>query len=352
MVDGERFRNGKVMTRKRKGNGMISIIVPVYNVEKYLKRCIDSIIGQTCRDLEIILIDDGSTDACPQICDEYEKKDSRIKVVHRKNGGLSEARNTGLDMATGEYVGFVDSDDYILPEMYEILHQACEENHVAIAVCGRRIVDENDRVIKYEFCEEGPSILSAKEALRSFLTMERWDSAAWDKLYRRELFAEIRYPAGVYYEDQNVTARLVDRAGAFYHVGQALYSYRKRRGSITSLSFNQHSMDEVKQAELLKEFVDANYLDLKQESLHFVLLKMSYVLFMAYQCCERGMKKCMKEAAAYGLYYFPYVMKSRRLSVKHKIWYCRNYCVLKWKLWIWGKSSYGRRRDRQTGPMI
>ena len=108
----------------------VSIVVPIYNVEKYLEQCIDSIINQTLKEIEIILVDDGSPDNCPQICDDYVKKDSRIKVVHKTNGGLSSARNAGIEIATGDYIGFVDSDDYIELDMYEKMYNIAIENNV------------------------------------------------------------------------------------------------------------------------------------------------------------------------------------------------------------------------------
>ena len=115
---------------------LISIIVPIYNVEDYLKRCIDSILGQTYKNLEVILVDDGSPDKCGKICEEYKLIDSRIKVIHKKNGGLSSARNNGLDIATGDFIGFVDSDDYIERNMYESLIEALNNNNADIATCG------------------------------------------------------------------------------------------------------------------------------------------------------------------------------------------------------------------------
>ena len=122
----------------------ISIIVPVYNVEQYINRCIDSLLGQTLKDIEIILVDDGSPDQCPQICDEYARKDSRIKVIHKKNNGLGYARNSGLELATGEYIAFVDSDDYVNINMYEKLYNETINNNFDIVYCGF-IVENKDK---------------------------------------------------------------------------------------------------------------------------------------------------------------------------------------------------------------
>ena len=315
---------------------MISVIVPVYNVEKYLKQCVDSIVAQTYTDMEIILVDDGSTDSCPQICDAYAVTDTRIRVLHKKNGGLSDARNAGLEVARGEFIGFVDSDDYIMPKMYEILSQACMEHEAEIAMCGRCVIDETDKMIRYECCMENTVLLDAKDAVKSLLLNDnRCDSAVWDKLYRSFLFAGMRYPDKVHYEDQNVTARLIHGAGKMYHVGQALYVYRKRRGSITSSDFNEHCIDELKQAELLKEFVDDQYPELRKESQQFVSYKMGFPLFTASRCRNHEMKEHMRIVMECGRRYFSSILYGP-FTMKHKIWCLRNYLVLRLRLLLWG----------------
>lgn len=313
---------------------MISVIVPIYNVEKYIRRCVDSIVSQTYKDLEIILVDDGSPDGCPQICDEYAAKDSRIKVIHKKNGGLSDARNTGIEIAKGDFIGFVDGDDYILPEMYEVLYKACVKHNVDIAMCGRRVIDEKNTIIKYEFCMSSQIVLSAQEAVASLLTFQKCDSAAWDKLYKKSLFSSVRYPVGVHYEDQNVTSKLLYYAGEVCHVGQALYVYMRREGSITNSSFNEHSIDEVKQGELLRQFVDEKYPDLRKESLFFLYYKIGFPLLSASQCQNPELKQYMEEVYEYSKRYFFYVMCGK-VTFKHKLWFCKNFVTLRLKLWIW-----------------
>ena len=164
-------------------NSLISVIVPIYKVEKYLRKCVESILSQTHTNLEIILVDDGSPDNCGAICDEYAKQDARIKVIHKPNGGLSDARNAGLDIMTGEYVAFVDSDDWIGPRMYETLLQMLKLFQADIAIGG--VADEleqNGKVttVKVTNYREKPFYESATEAMHSFFTTA-W--AAWDKLY-------------------------------------------------------------------------------------------------------------------------------------------------------------------------
>ena len=150
---------------------MISVIVPVYNVEKYLRQCLDSVLAQTYRELEIILVDDGSTDGSGAICDEYATRDSRIKVVHQQNGGLSSARNAGLDLATGEYVAFVDSDDYIHETMLELLYQALVENNADTVICNFERVDEKGDVISVRSLQPlANGVVSMEEALENLAT--------------------------------------------------------------------------------------------------------------------------------------------------------------------------------------
>ena len=171
---------------------MISVIVPVYNVEPYLRKCLDSIVAQTYTDLEILVIDDGSTDRCGAICDSYAERDPRIRVFYTENRGLSAARNLGLDHATGEYIGFVDSDDWIEPDMYEVLLKKAVQTDADIVTC-RFFQEYRDRTEEFpgpenEFATEGDEIL------RTYLFNKRICQDAWNNLYKAELFRSVRYP--------------------------------------------------------------------------------------------------------------------------------------------------------------
>ncbi len=215
---------------------MISVVVPVYNVENYIERCLDSILNQTYRDLEIILVDDGSTDNSGRICDEYEKSDSRIKVIHRENGGLSAARNTGIKASCGEYLIFIDSDDYIHPKMLEILAGNLINNQSDIAICGfKKIYD--DEVTEYE---EKPgttiSIYSGREACLNMYDdrLAVMTVVAWNKLYKRSLFENIFYPEGKIHEDEFTTYKLLYNSGRVVYFDGELYYYVQRKGSITN----------------------------------------------------------------------------------------------------------------------
>lgn len=211
----------------------ISVIIPVYNVEKYIHECIDSVINQTYTNLEIILVDDGSTDSCASICDAYAKKDSRIRVIHKENGGLSDARNAGLEIATGKYIGYVDSDDYIAPDMYECLLKACEENDAEIAICRFHIfidkVQTDGNIIK------GNKIYNSKEILSAYIDEngeELITPSAWSKLYQRECIKGLQFPKGKLCEDIVYTTKAFYNAKKISYVDRELYFYRNRPGSI------------------------------------------------------------------------------------------------------------------------
>lgn len=213
---------------------LISVIVPVYNVEKYLRKCVDSILAQTYTNLEIILVDDGSPDNCGKICDEYAAKDSRIKVIHQENGGLSAARNAGLDVATGDYIGFVDSDDYIAPDMYEKLYQAIEIYNSDIALCGFKKFELESRTEVYE-----KKLLYRDEFLKELL-LENIKSYAWNKLYKKSLFDNVRFPEGELFEDLKIMHLIGEKVSAVSFTNKILYYYRIRQGSIT---FNNRGLN-------------------------------------------------------------------------------------------------------------
>ena len=206
---------------------MISIIVPVYNVEQYLRQCLDSIINQTYGNIEIIVIDDGSTDGCPQICDEYRERDGRVAVFHTENRGLSAARNLGIGKANGEWIMFVDSDDWVDTTFCELPYRTARENRADLVIFNWTVVDGENRIANAKQVEAG--VVSAEMAI------EKGSSFAWDKLYYYKLFEGIRYPEGQLFEDIATTHQLVYRAERIVLLKDALYSYRKRKGSISEI---------------------------------------------------------------------------------------------------------------------
>ena len=207
----------------------VSVIVPVYKVEKYLNRCVDSILSQTFKDFEIILVDDGSPDRCGDICEEYAKKNNKVKVLHKKNGGLSDARNAGLNMATGKYIVFVDSDDYIDSNMIDILYKRIVDTSADMAICNYLYVDEDETpMLEYtgslaveDIIYTGIQILygATTKGRISFVT-------ACNRIYKRELWDDIRFPKGKLFEDDHVLHKLCLKCDIVAGVSKPLYFYR------------------------------------------------------------------------------------------------------------------------------
>lgn len=229
-------------------NEKISVVIPIYKVEKYLKKCIDSIINQTYSNLEIILVDDGSPDKCPQICDEYSQKDSRIKVIHKKNGGLSDARNYGIKVSTGRWITFIDSDDYVSNDYIEYLYKLLKENKSDISI-----------VLPYEFSNyekiniknerEIINVYDSRQGLIIMLYQKKFDTSAWGKLYKKELFNDIEFPCGKLYEDISTIYKAILKSDKIVYSNQKKYYYLKRNDSIMGQTFNVKDMDYVYQAE-------------------------------------------------------------------------------------------------------
>ena len=219
-------------------NDLISIIVPIYGVEDYLRRCVDSLVGQTYSNLEILLVDDGSPDNCGKICDEYANIDSRIKVIHKPNGGLSDARNAGIDVAKGEYFLFVDSDDYINSNMVSVLYESIIKNSADVAVCRYKSVMD-DEAIDINAVEDYSDsfVLTDDEFLSNpiYNGEKRTEFiVAWNKLYARKLFENVRYPKGKVHEDEFTTYKLLYASKKTVYVPHVLYYYVQRGDSIMS----------------------------------------------------------------------------------------------------------------------
>ena len=251
------------MPRKKKENtGLISVIVPVYNSEKYLKKCIESILDQTYENIEIILVDDGSTDKSSAICDEYANKDLRISVIHKENGGLSSARNAGLKASCGELIGFVDSDDYIEPTMYEKLKENMDKYGSDIAVCQfyqsyKILTDLVDGLDKEEVYE-GKDKFSNLENDNYFMTV-----VAWNKLYKKDLFKSIKYPEGRLFEDSYIICDILTKAKKVSYINEPLYYYTIRKSGMGNNITEQHYERIESCDKLIKCFKRHKYEDLK-----------------------------------------------------------------------------------------
>lgn len=226
---------------------LISVIVPVYKTEAYLRQCVDSIRNQTYRNLEIILVDDGSPDGSGKLCEEMSLEDPRIRVIHKENGGLSSARNAGLDIMHGDFVSFVDSDDWILPSMYECMYKAMGKYHIKVVACG--LQTDNGRCFDSEhLLNRSITSFSCEEALIEITKNEKITNSVCDKLWSREIFDEIRFPIGKYYEDTRIMHRLLDAAKYIVYIPEPMYIYRETVGSITRGDFQTRKFEFVEAA--------------------------------------------------------------------------------------------------------
>lgn len=226
-----------------KNQPLISVIIPCYKVEQYLPKCIDSIIAQTYENLEIWLVDDGSPDRCGEICDKYAEKDKRIKVIHKENGGLSDARNAAIDICNGEYLTFVDSDDTVSPDHVEILYNLAQKYHSLLTVSQWQTFREGKRLkIKQkkqkEICYGTP-----QEAVTAMFYQKEFDNAVWGKMYHRSLFSNIRFPKGLIFEDDYTVYRLMFSSNKVAYTNKITYYYLLRADSIEGETFSEKKMD-------------------------------------------------------------------------------------------------------------
>ena len=247
------------MTKASKKNPLISVIVPVYNVEEYLDKCVESIINQTYKNLEIILVDDGSPDNCPEKCDEWAKKDKRIKVIHKKNGGLSDARNAGIEIASGKFITFIDSDDYISNDFLDYLYNLLDNNLISVAPY---IITTNKKNITTHKGFED-QILTQEEALERMILDKGFTVSACSKLYDISLFDDVRYPKGRLFEDTATTYKIMMKCDKISYGNKGGYYYYKREDSIINSSYNKKQLDFITYTDLMGKEIIKKYPNLE-----------------------------------------------------------------------------------------
>lgn len=265
--------------KKKKTDELVSVIVPVYNIEKCIGKCIESIIDQTYQNLEIILVDDGSTDKSGQICDDYQKRDVRIQVIHKQNEGLSDARNSGLEICKGKYIGFVDGDDWIANDMYEFLLQTLTKYEADVAVCGHYI-EGDDGVYDFENAEGSIKIYNSREAVCAVVRDQEIHSYAWDKLYKRELFDGIRYPSGRYVQDIFTTYKVFMNAKKIVCNNQPKYYYYQRIDSIQRTRGSKLNWDQFSVYRESLSVLEKDYPELRE----FLVVRLVSFGIAAYNC--------------------------------------------------------------------
>lgn len=240
----------------------ISVIVPVYNVEQYLERCVESIINQTYKNLEIILVNDGSTDNSGKLCDELAKKDDRIKVIHKENGGLSDARNTGIEVAESELIGFIDSDDYIDKDMYEVLYNNLRNTNSDLSMCA--LYDVFNNIIPPQVKQVDILELTSQEAIKMVMEAKILSVTAVNKLYKKDLFSDLKFELGKIAEDAFIMIKLLDKCEKVVATNEKKYYYIHRENSITTQKFSPKFLNVIEAYEQNYKIIENNYPELLQ----------------------------------------------------------------------------------------
>ncbi len=292
----------------------ISVIVPVYKVEKYLRRCVDSILSQSFTDFELLLTDDGSPDNCPAICDNYAAKDSRVRVIHKENGGLSSARNAALNICEGKYICFVDSDDYITPDALETLYAALTETDSDIAVGNMLSVDESGNTADFYTPARERTVLEGDEILS---TMNQ--PCAPNRLYKAEIFDNLRYPVGRLYEDVFIWHKILAQTKRMVLTGRVDYYYLIRSDSIMHSDYDIRFTDIVFAIKERYEWLDSTgQTQLADEARLFVYSRVA----VAYAHLDRNNpahREKLKEIKEIYNDCFPVLMKNKSIGFRQKL---------------------------------
>lgn len=300
----------------------VSIIVPVYNIESYLPACVESLLAQTLKEIEIILVNDGSTDKSGSLCEAFAKKSSKVKVIHQRNQGLSAARNTGIRNAKGSYIGFVDGDDWVSPKMYERLYNGAVKNQAQLAICRYEEVFECPQ----EKVTEGKErILTCKEAQKEFF-LRKISESVCDKLFAADLWKNIVFPEGEINEDTEIVYQLIQNANKIVDIQRILYYYRKRDGSITRSGYSKKFCVVEKHLQSMERQVKQKNRDL--------IPYMKYFMGVHYYCLVLSIIKERKNRNIYGEDY-----------IRYRKGFCR--CYKEFMKWGTGKT-----KDRILASMI
>lgn len=268
---------------------LISIVIPVYKVEKYLRRCIESVLSQTYKHYELILVDDGSPDSCPSICDEYASIYKNITVIHKENEGVSVARNSGIEVANGEYITFIDSDDFVDERFLEILKMNLDIRNVSISMCSYKRVNDSSSIVKSNKNEV--KVINDLEAMNMLLD-DQSKCAPWGKLYNINLFKDLHFPVGKIMEDMFIMPIIFERAGKLAVSTEELYFYNQEGESITRSIFNYSKLDMVDAAAFWKKHTGLYYPELLEKaSVHFFNVIINNCMYLTKMNDDYGKSK-------------------------------------------------------------
>lgn len=299
-------------------NPKISIIIPIYNVDKYLEKCLDSILNQTFKDFEVILVNDGSTDNSDIIIDRYSKLDNRLKAIHQKNGGVSHARNVGVKASKGEYIGFVDPDDWIYEDMFMNLYEVAISTNSDIVVC-RHYRQVDGQIINKDEESEYIKEMNNKDGMKELFKGQLYRFALWNKLFIRHLFDEIEFPEGRIHEDLSTTYKLFSKARKITYTNYSGYVYVKRENSILTTKFNKERLQSFIAWEEILEFMKKYYNDIYYiviscytywsiDNMYYVLQQISNSKKEYLYIIQKSLRKNYKD-----------ILRNRTLSIKYKL---------------------------------
>ncbi|WP_298770870.1 glycosyltransferase [uncultured Fibrobacter sp.] len=258
---------------------LVSIVIPVYKVENFLSNCIESVLRQTFKDFELILVDDGSPDNCGKICEDYAQNDSRIKVIHQSNGGLSAARNSGIDIAKGDYLTFIDSDDFVFPHYLETLVKMCRDNDADMSVCGLVRCSAKDSLSDvFEDVSKMDFKIFAENKMDFLFSTKQMYTTAWGKLYKRFIFDTLRYPVGKHHEDLFVTYKTIHLANKVVICDYPGYVYRMNEKSIVNESYTPQKWHTIEACLERGQFIELNYPEQKKYAYRAVVYYCNQIL--------------------------------------------------------------------------
>lgn len=273
----------------------VSVIIPVYNSEKYLEECIESLLGQTLKECEFIFVNDGSKDNSYNILKKYEKLDRRIKIINQKNQGSSMARNSGLNIARGKYIGFIDSDDYIDKDMISILYNNIIKNEADISICDYYEVYSNEKKIERVNCDNVEVVMNNTEALNKIYEEKGWlYVVAWNKLYKKELFENIKFMEGKIHEDEIIAHELLYNAKRIVYTNKKLYYYLQRKDSIMGESFNIKKLDIIDALKYRADFFHNKKIKNLQYKAEYEYLKKFFSLYYKAELCLKDYEVRLK----------------------------------------------------------
>ena len=298
----------------------ISVIIPVYKVEDYLRKCLDSVLAQTFQDYELILVDDGSPDNCGKICDEYALKDSRIRVIHKPNGGLSDARNVALDIASGEYITFIDSDDYVISTHLEELYSALIETDSDIAIGNITSVSE-EKLNPGFYCPATSRMVL--EGLSVFDTLNQ--PCAWAKLYKKYIFDDIRFPFQKLYEDTFIYHEILSKVSRGVLTGKNTYFYLIRSGSILHQEYRLAFTDIIDAVEArIKKLEELGLNDLADQNREFIYSRVAVAFANLDPSVSENKARLNEIKHIYDREYPLLVKKASSTKQKVRYWLLRN----------------------------